>query len=398
MDRTRLPMILVSASLFAAVPACSPEGADDRVVAADEVNSGASVFLNDVSVLFPMPKGSEADLLLGANSAGGKGELLPQAAFDEIPPLVVGDGATRDDLRVVGLRIDPCFPGLGVEDPAGCLNQIRLVLQPVLTNGPDTPLAAQDASVHAFYTMSREEFVAMVHEIVAAKHGATDSTRTPLGPNPLIVEQGLSGPFATKLKEIVLARAGKESLTRVTFMTREPARLSMWKFGGFDVRDGVLTKLKIASLEDTTEQTFSMLLDNGTAIPAPQHEDDLSLLFRASEASNASTEALTKAYTAALKIQNPARHSPDTIDCVSCHTATAASIWSEKNKGFTSEGNPDAFTTSWNVALTNAPAVERRDNLHAFGYLGADPSVNQRVANESALVADYVNTKILGSR
>jgi hypothetical protein len=84
------------------------------------------------------------------------------------------------------------------------------------------------------------------------------------------------------------------------------------------------------------------------------------------------------------------------IDCVSCHTASSSRIWAEKNAGQSApSGDVSAFTSTWNIALTKSPSTERSDNLHAFGYLGADVSINQRTANESAVVADTVNAELL---
>jgi hypothetical protein len=156
--------------------------------------------------------------------------------------------------------------------------------------------------------------------------------------------------------------------------------------------------MKIASLGNTNEQTFATLMRNGNANPAPAHEDNIALFFRQFEADQASATKLKAAYTSALKIQNPGMHSPDTIDCVSCHTATSARIWAEKNKDQKPDGNPAAFATTWNVKLTKSPRAEAPNNLHSFGYHFGDVSISQRTANESAVVADYVNAKILGQR
>jgi hypothetical protein len=373
---------------------------DPEAQADDELNTRKSLFANDVSVLFTLPKGRDIEQLLGAASAGAKGELLPKTTFDKIPRLLPDAGApgAREEMRVLSLRIDPCFPGLGVEDPGGCKNQIRLVFQPVQAPFPDEAIDAKDAAVHAFYTMSRDEFSEMAKEILAAKHGARGSVRTALGPHPLIEEQGLGGVFATELKAVVLKHAGKANLTRVTFMTREPPRQPQWKFGGFDIEGARHTKMKIASLGETTEQTFTTLARNGNANPAVRSEDNISILFRTFEAQGATLEAKAKAYTSALRIQNPTMHSPDTVDCVSCHTATSARIWAEKNMNQSATNNPARFKARFSTALTKSPASERPDNLHSFGYLGTEASVSQRTANESAAVAEYINTKILTSR
>lgn len=402
----RLPIGLVAFGVLSAAlvaPACAPgegEDDDDAIDAEDSaLNSRSSVFLNDVSVLFPLPKFSERDRLLGASTAGEKGELLPQATFDKLPRLVVGAEAARESLRVVGLRIDPCFgvpPSQSPDDTTGCKSQLRLVLQPTY-EGEAGALTASDAAVHAFYTMPAEEFRALASELVAARRGIAGSKRTSLGPNPLLVGEGLGGAYAKALAAVVKKHAGKQNLTRVTFMTREASRQGFWKFGGFDIAGARHTKMKVASLGDETIQSFSAppFGRNGTVIPEIAHDDDVSPLF-SSEATTATKQKLAAPFGAALRIQNPTRHSPDTIDCVSCHVATSARLWAEKEKGLRASEDPSAFKTTWNVSLTKSPSSERADNLHSFGYLGTSPSISQRTANESAAVADYVNTRILG--
>jgi hypothetical protein len=365
----------------------------------EELNTRTSLFSNDVSIVFPLPKGSDKDKLLAPKSVGEKGELLPETTFTKIPRLVA-EGATRDDMRVVSLRIDPCFPGLGVADPQGCKNQIRLVLQPVDASEANETINAKDAAVHAFYTMSREELGTLAREILAAKRGARGSVRTALGVHPLIEQQGLEGTFAKDVKTAVLKHAGKQNLTRVTFMTREPPRQPLWKFGGFDIEGTSHTKMKIASLGNATEQTVGGLMRNlnvtpAVAAPAP---DNLSLLLRMSEADAATAPKLLAAYTATLRIQNPTMHSPDTIDCVSCHTATSSRIWAEKNKGQKADGNAAAYKARFSTSLSKSPSAENVANLHSFSYLGTELAISQRTANESAAVAEYINTKILGSR
>ena len=390
--------ILLAAAAFAPMMACSTE-VDGEVPAEeteDELNTKKALFSNDVSILFSLPKGRDKDLLLSSTSSGDKGELLPKATFDKLPPLAAG-GVAREDMRVVALRIDPCFAGIGVED-AACKNQLRVVLQPMSFEADDESISAKDAAVHAFYSIDRAELATIANEILAAKRGARGSLRTALGVHPLIEQQGLSGTFATDLRAIVLRHAGKANLSRVTFMTREASRQGQWKFGGFDIAGARHTKMKIASLGNATEQVFSSFMRSGSATPAVASPDDMSLFFRAFDAQSAPPEKVAKAYTAALRILNPTMHTPDTVDCVSCHTSTSARVFAEKSMNQRPDGNPANFTSRSNVSLSKSPGSEQSENLHAFSYLGTQLTVSQRTANESAAVVEYVNSKILMQR
>ncbi|MBV8079723.1 MAG: hypothetical protein JO186_05030, partial [Actinobacteria bacterium] len=73
----------------------------------------------------------------------------------------------------------------------------------------------------------------------------------------------------------------------------------------------------------------------------------------------------------------------ESIDCVSCHLAEGAHYVGTTEYGLAPDG---AFRSDRSLAY-------RRDllaitNLHIFAYNGRAVSVSQRVANESAVVAD----------
>ncbi len=60
-----------------------------------------------------------------------------------------------EKLRVVGIRVDPCFP---LMPPAtGCQAQVRMVWQPIETDG-NGQTRFIDAAVHTFYNLSDLEF------------------------------------------------------------------------------------------------------------------------------------------------------------------------------------------------------------------------------------------------
>jgi predicted subunit of tRNA(5-methylaminomethyl-2-thiouridylate) methyltransferase len=75
------------------------------------------------------------------------------------------------------------------------------------------------------------------------------------------------------------------------------------------------------------------------------------------------------------------------MDCVSCHTSTAALRVSAQ-----SSTGADAYRTSdGKVPAYAAPAVPSLENVHALSYLGSELGINQRTANESHSVTVAVN-------
>lgn len=357
----------------------------------------------DVTILYPLPTGGDLRGLLPATARGAYGELVPAAAFALVPgPLdprpnaaTMGRGeAGRAGLRLVGVRIDPCFGDLGDIPDARCPNQIRLVFQGVRSEGVQA--RADDGAVHVFVALDRAELLAFAREILAARERAGGYAAGPLGPHPLLTAQGLSGTFAAELKAALLSHVGESRVTRLTFFLRTQARQSQWFFGLFD-RDkatGQFTAQKIATTQFEQQALNAGLTIDGSGlagnVPTPtSHADNLLLLLNTSEAKAASTASQRQAYDAALRIENPQRHSPETIDCVSCHVATPARRATEAALGLSAEGNASAYRSSRDLRFTG-PARPSLENIHALGYLDAEPGVNQRTANESAAVADTI--------
>lgn len=382
-------LVLAALALSAAVACSAPaESVDDGE---DELG-GTKALPDDLSVLYPLPaKGKEADLIAPSDT-GAKGALIPAAFVAKLPALAAN--ATPAMLRVVGVRIDPCFPVAGASDAAGCKNQIRVVLQPVHVDVDGKALTTDDAAVHAFYEMPRPELEGVVRDMVALRRAQGGFRTKSLGQHPILVRQGTGGAFAQGLEKILLAHAGEKSLTRVTFMTRTNSRETQWTFGAFDVKSGKLVASPIATLGSATTQTLNSMGFGGaprlSATPAPVAKDDLSLLFDAVSAAGATKTARQRAFDAALRVENPTKNSPNTTDCASCHVVGAARSHAEA-KLDVSTASTDRFTQT-KLPLTNTTqGIVNGENVRAFGYLDAKPAIAQRTIHETAAVTDWVN-------
>jgi hypothetical protein len=391
---------LLLALLLPLAAACSGAADEDPSATEDEA-SRSKVGVNDVSILFPLPAPAQESLLLGPSSSGARGELLPKALYDKLPRLAAAPSGDVDRgmLRVVGVRIDPCFPVAGATDAGGCSNQLRLVMQPVHPDAEGTELTTEDAAVHLFYEVTRDEMATMARELLDAKRAAGGYRAAPLGIHPLMKKQGIGGVYGSAIKKLVLDHAGEKNLTRFTFMTRENSRQPLWHFGAFDMKSGRAVASPIPTLGTTTLQSVSTPGFGGmqaTITPAPRAEKALPLLFSSFEMQAAKDDAVKASIGAALRVDNPGMHSPNTVDCASCHLSTPARTLAEKARKIDSTTMPDRFSAT-KLSLVNSAADNvRADNLRAFGYLGTEIAFSQRVVNESAATADYVNQKVLG--
>jgi hypothetical protein len=389
----RLTLVLAALALAACGGTSLPDGGTGGGSGGGAGSEDAGLDLNDVSFLFPLPApGHEAQLL-------GLDALLPRALFDGLPVIV--EGAEADALfarlRVVSVRVDPCFPGSAPPAPPSCVKQVRLVAQPVLNGGPDAGFTetTEDATLHLFYVLDDAQF-ADVHralwQLKAAAGVATDGA--PLDVHPVMKSEGLDGAYAAAVKQLVRTHCGAQNLARVAFMSVSNFGRA-WRFGGFDVVGGALVATDIPRLNGLTAQNVQEFgtpeFRNGSLLPAPPG-DDLDTLLSESALRLADERTLSRALTSALQIEHPARSSPKTIDCGSCHVASRARRHAEAERQVDTSAHEDAFHAAprFNLARVDG-AGDDPAALRAFGYFGARSALSQRTINESAVVAEALS-------
>jgi hypothetical protein len=275
---------------------------------------------------------------------------------------------------------------------------VRLVLQPVYDQGGE--LAAEDGAVHLFYDLPVGDFVALVGDLLDAQQAAAPlGMSAPLDVHPTLSAEGLSGPYGTRIRDALLRAIGERRLTRMTFVALGAGH-DTWTFGGFDLDHGTATPLEILD-PTTTAQIFSEdvvsdpLAFSATVQP-PLHgaPEDLSPLYDSPSAAALDDATLWSLYERALRIENPKYYSPASVDCVSCHTAQPARLWLERNTTFAGRASELRYQADFELGVTEQ--LDETNALRAFGFVGARPSINARVVNESAAIAGYLNRQLLG--
>jgi hypothetical protein len=346
--------------------------------------------------------------------------LLPRSAFDRLPPLVP-DAPSADavfsDLHVVGVRIDPCFPG----DGSACRNQIRFVLQRVEEDGD--LVRVEDAAIHVFYEVARASFEVLAQALLEQKRapGAV-STGGALRVHPALEAATLDSSYAASLERLLVGTAVQGTLTRVTFIARDGGggKANAWTFGGFDVdAKGALQAMDIPTARavdgepppDSSPSEVltingvvkSVVIDSGNASldPGPT-ADDGRALARIFRPAGLSKEVLNAAYGAAVGLEDPTRHTAENTDCVSCHLATPSRAWLDVNAaGGLAQPPPEGFRLpGFDLENSAKTTMSQTNAMRAFSYLESatgnpEPEISQRTINESASVADYINQKIL---
>lgn len=360
----------------------------------------ADLQMTDISILFPL---EIDDDYLRADSSGSNGPLVPEALYS------VAAAMPYDELRVLGMRLDPCFDQVGpIDQAASCDNQLRLVFQAF-----DSPGEPFDGGVHVMYRLTRDELMRMAGEIAAARQAtAGDGDLGPLSVHPLLATEGLTGTFGAQLHDIILRYADPAQIERITTFGLGADPLpgdgavalpggEFWSFGGVVVRGGVATELPITSLgNETTETGVDAAVNPLETSFAIGSGDNLGTLASTSQAMAATAADRQAAFDAALRIESPMHDSQDTTDCVSCHVAEPVRVLvGEQAFGMTASGDANAFSPDPSIPAADLSATLGADliaqgslNLHAFSYRFSVPMINQRVINETAENLAYLHS------
>ena len=183
-------------------------------------------------------------------------------------------------------------------------------------------------------------------------------------------------------------------MTSITSISRENTRSPTLKFGGFEKGDG-WTALKIPTIEPTTLQTVGSGLGfapgafDSTVAPETRSQEKTRALYSSSTIASIPKADAEQAYNAALRLENPTKHTSETIDCGSCHVSHTRQT-AEANFGFTAQGREDRYDAE--LVGTGLVSSVR---VHAFSYGEGGLQISQRTANETAAVVKYFNEKIV---
>jgi hypothetical protein len=357
----------------------------------------------DVSILYPMPVKGQSTDFVRATESGPQGVLFPKTAFDAVVKGASLDRTTLDpktgypELALVSVRLDHCSARKG----PGCTPEIRAVFQAiyekkVADQEGDGLLgaAAADGALHVVYDVSESELVTTMKQILTLKAAQGGLASQILEVHPILAQQGLDGAFAKGLRAILLEHLGENRIARITSFDHnfEPDS-DGWRFVIFDRSASGFVEKNIPTL------SRGQLLGGSNASQSPL-KDTFAFDFGASTAaddvrpilqsnSGLNEAILKKAFDASLRVQNPTVHTAESTDCGNCHLAEGARL---RGKALYNFPETSAFTHARNLGYkTGRTSVT---NLHAFGWLHRSISIMQRTANESVVVAEWMEQKV----
>jgi hypothetical protein len=348
---------------------------------AGATNSGLDV--NDVSFLFGQVRNdADIDKLLPISAAGiGGTPLVPKPVFDQVvragmaspPGSTAGSFFQGNELyenwHIVAMRFDPCASStnharLTRQQLSGCRFEMRLVAQP-LRKVTNNPVSYDDFTMHLIYEPTAASKVdvmtSLARELQRLKSiSSVDTTGLPLGVHPTMEAEGLSGPYATELKRIILNFMGGQRLVSIAFMSSVKGA-PPWTFRAFSIGGGGRTVSGAVGLPNGSN------FDSGTEANIDVNRS--------------------------LSVVDPRQVTQFSETCVNCHRATArlSELPSLVN-------NPSFFTPPNGV--TGFAADQKLLTLvkwefRNFGFFGKKPQISMRTVNESAAVADLVNRTLL---
>lgn len=366
--------------------------------------------------MLPIGETPSETFLPSASNKGGKGILLSEELYNELP-ILVDKHTTYESLRVVSVRLDPCFKKK-VEDELICEPQIRLVLQSLFESQASFSKGKAyftSAAYHIFYKVSEEEIVKVIRDLreVASKFEVSFSN------NRLITHELLANfnsssdrdkSFREEFYQKLFQAIGLENLNRVTYMlmeNREDGPMfyigKKWLWGGVDIEKGKISALMQIpgvhfadnSVEDLKEKT--QVLD---------HDEDRNQVLVNDTELEGSLKDYVKAFSLPLdmawtqekpkelfevveRIQDPAATGPETnMDCLSCHASF--SLYSSMLK--TKADNlvlktPTDYPEPYSFILSVGESV-----LHGFSYFDYHPAISPRVIYETQEVQSYLES------
>lgn len=336
--------------------------------------------LNDVTLFLPLEP-------LDAGSPFPRpAEMVPFYVFERVSTLP-GDVLTDfARLRVVAVRFDACDRSAPGECPAGAPGVFRLVLQPVMGDG-----AVEDVTFHAFYPVPPEEVWPVVDELRALAALAPLPVERALGVRTAFLE---APAYRAGVGALVSRYARAARLSRLTLFGQLTMRAALvWVFRGQQLEGGVMVPIRIPDIADTAQQ---VLLTGGTSYSvtpvadAPAgfrvSLDDISFRGTTPAAQREALEALGA-------VDNPALHTADTVQCVSCHVATTLLGPRAADAGVALDALASPYRNPRFDLTPLGDESLRFRTLRALGYLHRAPLVSQRVVNESAQVVDELERR-----
>ncbi len=305
--------------------------------------------------------------------------MLPSGSLDSAEP------STFDDTAVVAVRIDMNYSG------ASCSAEVRTVVQGLYVDSTGL-VQASDGSLHITYCATHSEVTELARAMRDARLASTrPDGEPPVGVHPLLASEGLDGPFAIKLRGLLLPVMASSKVQKITVYdhSRDEAG-HKWRFSVFDCMSGECKPVNIPSTNGLTQTVEGsdphapLAASFAKIAVGAASRDPVARLVAPDRPAPGSPEAasLSTVFESSLRVEQPKVHNSRTTDCVNCHLAEGA-----RRTGTAFYGLDPNASKSFGVDVDRRDDRTSVSNLHAFGYLGREVSVMRRTALEATETA-----------
>jgi hypothetical protein len=352
--------------------------------------------MNDVTILAPLPASSTTPVLLSGSDLADDGTaLVPRVLFDRlaapdgtsVSPIL--NAATYDRLQLVAVRFDLCDRHQPGPCPLAEDARMRLVFQPLGANGQ-----ADDAGFHAFYAIRNDEIAAAVTALRELAMIAPPQT------GALRVSPALSAadpaPYAAKVRAFVKRYGGDARIVRLTLNAQPQVFAQVrWSLSGVEKRGDVFADITIV---DSTAISEAVILEGSPGYNVTPVADTPSglrgaIVMTMFDAADATTK---RAYLATLAaVENPLTHTAETVPCVACHVSTVVTAARSASAGIDPLTIPGRYTSTFDLSIAGGKSAETRVT-RAFGYIGKQPMISQRVVNDTAQTLTEIEARYPG--
>jgi hypothetical protein len=341
--------------------------------------------MNDVTILAPLPQSGAAPVLLrGTDLADDGTPLIPRALFDRVARPPEGGGSspilgssTFDRIQLVAVRFDLCDRPLPGACPEADDARMRLVFQPIFSDG-----TAQDAGFHAFYAIRNGEIdgaVAALRDLAAIAPPQTGALRV----SPALSAAN-PAPYATKLRAFVRRYGGETRIVRLTTNAQPEVFAQVrWEFRGVEKKGDAFVDIPIFG---STAISESVILAGGPGFdvtPIADTPPGLRAAITKNMFDAADSTKKRELLAALAAIDHPLTHTAETVPCIGCHASTLVMNARAQSSSIDPLALPGRYTSTFDLSIAGGKAGEM-SAIRAFGYLGKQAMISQRVVNDTA--------------
>lgn len=406
----------IAFSLIALTSSCKSSSGSSKAQSdassSPSLDAGSRTLLdvNDVSILFPRPTNNAA-AYIRLSDKSSEGPLLSEDLFQQTVALGHIVDNKYESWAVSGVRIDNCAKLL-VQLP--CEVQIRLVLQPLEGD------SFGDEGIHLPFIVDHADEMQFYKDFIALKKSALpETTKGPLGVHPILAKEGMEGPFAKKLKELVLKYSRASKFERIAAMgTTVKSKRAEWFFaaslpmkGGSKIeatpipcqngeKSNVFESLTIDGIVATMPSTFSASVSPDVSNCGNLDVTKL-ILERRPRKVTFSEEEMAQITDSALAINDPSKVFFGSTTCVNCHLAGRRLGMAKGIEFLTADdGNPNRYKAPDDVTAVyneeSSGAGGNTWNIRAFGWndTGDNPAISLYTFNDTMRVAHEINDLI----